>query len=232
LGGGKRGVCDGLSGGGGRFGGGFGGFVRSGGGCHCSGFGGFALGFAGLAEIFGFAAVLEQEKVPEVAVHFAGDALLVDGQVPERFAFEVEDSCLGQSVVEFGVVGRDVGGSGEVAHREGVFFDGVDSVESPVGNGYEVGEAVFGGVGGFEGGYEWAGEFIEGLAVFVGHDIGGSGEVVTGAIEGGAFFTFFGFGAGTFLCIFAVGVELFFGYRHGVGSSPGGWHGLGRRAGG
>ena len=150
---------------------------------------------------------------------------LVDGAV---------EGALGAGLVAAGVV-DDVGFGGIAAKDEGVAdvgqegivviahplievrqphleeagFHGAAAAEAPGGHGELFEEDIPGGAGGLVLGAEFGAEPIEAAFVFAGQGGGLGGEAVTEGIGGDLALALGGFGAGAFLGVPAVGIDLF-----------------------
>ena len=164
--------------------------------------------FEGLFE-GGFAFGLEGVEAGFVALDFAGDALLVDGEEGEFFGVAPEGAGLRKGGVDLGVFGDDVGVRGGVAEGEDVVFDGAGAAEAPFVFGDGLGDLRFEGAFGVVGEADVAGEFQEGLAVFFGHGGDLTGEAVTPGVQGGPGFSFGRFRARGLFRVTAIGVDLF-----------------------
>ena len=97
-------------------------------------------------------------------------------------------------------------------------FDAAEAALGPLGGDEGVDEGELDGVGGMEVEYECGGEGFEFGGVFAGDDVRPGVNAGFEGVEGGGGFAFGGFGAGGFLGVAAVGVNLGFG-RHGLGLS-------------
>ena len=175
----------------------------------------------GLAEGFfegGFAIGLEGAEASFAALDFAGEALFIDGKEREFLGIGPEDAGLGHGGVDFGVSGVEVAGFHGVAEGDAVVFDGAGAIETPFVFGDGLGDLDFEGSDGAVGVADFAGELIEGAAVFFGHEGDLAGEAVADCVQGGADFALWSYGPGGVLRVAAVGFELFLGGGHGLRS--------------
>jgi len=94
-------------------------------------------------------------------------------------------------------------------HLEEAGFHGAAAAEAPGGHGELFEEDIPGGAGGLVLGAEFGAEPIEAAFVFAGQGGGLGGEAVTEGIGGDLALALGGFGAGAFLGVPAVGIDLF-----------------------
>jgi hypothetical protein len=103
---------------------------------------------------------------------------------------------------------RDVEVFGDLFHNtesEHVVLDGCGFIDAPLVAGVGLGQLAFGGADGREGVDDLLRELIEFFDFFLGHDEDLRGEAVFEGVEAAALFAGFGFGAGGFLRVGAIG---------------------------
>ena len=137
----------------------------------------FALGSGGL----------EFQEEIEAGFDVPVQARLAEGEQVHGFGVDHEGVGVADGVFDFDDFVVEVFVGEDLAVGEGVLFDSLEAVKAPAIEGYGSGEVDFGTAPGVEVLDEFADEVESGYAIFVGHDVGETGDRVFEAVQGRLF---------------------------------------------
>jgi hypothetical protein len=119
-----------------------------------------------------------------------------------------EDECLALDLFESGVVAFHALGEFIHAQVEQAGLDAAQTLEAPGGHGQLVDQQVFSGADGLVLGLKGFEHLLEVFCIFVVEDGDFGGEAVAQSVEADGSASLGGLGAGAFLSIAAIGVDL------------------------